>query len=65
MPDQINKIEIHPLRIKDYRELKSAMQSAYQNMPGSFWRESQISKLIKIFTEGQIVLKIDAQIYMI
>jgi predicted amidohydrolase/GNAT superfamily N-acetyltransferase len=62
MQDQINKIEIHSLRIKDYRELKTAMQSSYTTMPGSFWKESQIRKLIKIFSEGQIVIKVDGKI---
>jgi len=55
-------IEILYLTIDDYQELKEAMILSYQHMPASYWKEHHISKLLSIFPEGQIVVKVDGQI---
>jgi len=62
MEHQNMNIEILYLSINDYQELKDAMIDSYQHMPGSFWKEHHISKLLSIFPEGQVVVKVNGQI---
>ena len=40
--EEIENIELKFLDLDDYQELKSAMISAYTNMPGSYWKEEHI-----------------------
>jgi predicted amidohydrolase/GNAT superfamily N-acetyltransferase len=56
------KIELAYLTPADYHELKEAMIASYQQMPGSYWREYQIDKLLNKFPEGQVVVKVNGQI---
>ena len=58
----IEHIELKYLELNDYQELKTAMISAYTNMPDSYWEEKHISTLIKKFPKGQAVIKINGQI---
>lgn len=58
----IQHIELKYLELNDYQELKTAMISAYTNMPDSYWEEKHISTLIKKFPKGQAVIKINGQI---
>lgn len=58
----IQHIELKYLELNDYQELKTAMISAYTNMPDSYWEEKHISTLIKKFPKGQTVIKINGQI---
>jgi len=60
--EEIDNIELQYLTLDDYQELKQAMISAYTTMPDSIWKESQIKKLIDIFPEGQVVIKVNNQI---
>tara|TARA_R110002051_G_scaffold70772_1_gene127524 strand:- start:82298 stop:83824 length:1527 start_codon:yes stop_codon:yes gene_type:complete len=60
--DEIENIELKFLDLDDYQELKTAMISAYTNMPGSYWKEEHIKSLIDKFPEGQVVIKINGQI---
>ncbi|MFY9152874.1 MAG: bifunctional GNAT family N-acetyltransferase/carbon-nitrogen hydrolase family protein [Prolixibacteraceae bacterium] len=62
MPENIENIELAFLTPDDYQELKEAMIHAYQNMPDSYWKEHHINKLIRIFPEGQVVIKVNNQI---
>ncbi|MDE0598970.1 MAG: carbon-nitrogen hydrolase, partial [Dokdonia donghaensis] len=55
----IQHIELKYLELNDYQELKTAMISAYTNMPDSYWEEKHISTLIKKFPKGQAVIKIN------
>jgi predicted amidohydrolase len=59
MITNIENIELSFLSLEDYQELKEAMISAYTTMPEMYWRESQIKKLIEVFPEGQVVLKVN------
>lgn len=59
---KIDNIELSFLTIDDYQELKAAMIVAYQAMPNSYWKESQIQTLLNKFPEGQIVIKADGRI---
>ncbi|EAQ40265.1 carbon-nitrogen hydrolase [Dokdonia sp. MED134] len=58
----IEHIELKYLELNDYQELKTAMISAYTNMPDSYWEEKHISTLIKKFPKGQAVIKINGEI---
>jgi predicted amidohydrolase/GNAT superfamily N-acetyltransferase len=60
--EEIDNIELQYLNIVDYHELKETMKDAYQTMPGSYWKESQIQSLIDKFKEGQVVLKINGKL---
>ncbi|WP_036151411.1 bifunctional GNAT family N-acetyltransferase/carbon-nitrogen hydrolase family protein [Maribacter forsetii] len=60
--DEIENIELKFLDFDDYQELKTAMISAYTNMPGSYWKEEHIKSLIDKFPEGQVVIKINGQL---
>ena len=57
-----DNIELLYLTESDYQELKRAMIAAYSNLPDSHWEEHQIKKLIEVFPEGQVVLKVDGEI---
>lgn len=60
--EDIENIELEYLKIEDYQELKEAMIESYSTMPDAFWKEHHIQKLITIYPEGQVVIKINNQI---
>jgi GNAT superfamily N-acetyltransferase len=60
--EQNINIELAYLTIEDYQELKEAMIESYKHMPGSYWKEAHIEKLLKIFPEGQVVVKVNNHI---
>lgn len=60
--DKIENVELKYLTLEDFEELKQATEAAYHSMPGSYWRKKQIAKLISIFPEGQIVIKVNGDI---
>ena len=60
--EEIENIELTYLKLSDYEELKEAMIKSYINMPGSYWKEPQIKTLIDLFSEGQVVIKINNKI---
>ncbi len=55
-------IELAYLTIEDYKELKEVMIESYQQMPSSYWKEHHIEKLLKIFPEGQVVMKVNGHV---
>lgn len=61
-PHDIENITLEFLNINDSDELKEAMMMAYESMPDSYWKESQLKALINKFPEGQIVIKVDGEI---
>ncbi len=62
MEQTIQNIKLDFLTLDDYQELKSAMISAYRSMPSSYWKEHHIETLLRIFPEGQVVLKVNGNI---
>ena len=62
--EDIENIELKFLDLNDYQELKNAMIDAYTNMPGAYWKEAHIQTLIEKFPEGQVVIKINNQIFI-
>lgn len=59
---EIENIELSYLTIQDYQELKKATQESYRGLENSYWPKSAIQKLIDIFPEGQVLIKIDGEI---
>jgi predicted amidohydrolase/GNAT superfamily N-acetyltransferase len=59
---EIDNIEIVFIKKEDYPEMKQAMVEAYSDMPEVTWSEKQIEKLIHIFPEGQVGIKIDNEL---
>ena len=58
----IENVELEFLDLKDYQELKTAMKEVYKNIPDNYWEEKQIRSLIKLFPEGQAVIKVNGQL---
>ncbi len=56
------QIDIRPLKIEDYDELKSTMQKSYPAMSENMWTKTNIKKLINIFSDGQICITVDDKI---
>ena len=59
MSKTISKVELRNLEIEDYKELKKSMIEAYPQMAESYWKETHIEKLLKVFPEGQLVIVAD------
>lgn len=58
----IENIELEFLTIEDYPALKEVMIEAYETMPGSYWKESQIKNLVEKFSEGQVIIKVNGEL---
>ncbi len=58
----IENVELKFLDLNDYQELKMAMKEVYKNIPDNYWEEKQIKSLIKLFPEGQVVIKVNGQL---
>ena len=57
-----HNVELDFLKIEDYEEFKEVMTASYPHMPDSHWEEKHIKKLLKIFPEGQVVIRVDGKI---
>ncbi|MGJ8548788.1 GNAT family N-acetyltransferase [Winogradskyella wichelsiae] len=59
---KINNIELSFLTVNDFEELKSATLEAYGGVLNSYWKKDHIARLTSIFSEGQVVIRIDGQL---
>src|SRR5690554_3876275 len=59
--EDIDNITLKYLDIDDYQELKDVMIEAYPTM-GTYWKEGHIEKLLSIFPEGQVVVKVNGEL---
>ncbi|NRR90172.1 bifunctional GNAT family N-acetyltransferase/carbon-nitrogen hydrolase family protein [Winogradskyella undariae] len=59
---KINNIELSFLTVGDFEELKSATLEAYGGVLNSYWKKDHIARLTSIFSEGQVVIRIDGQL---
>ncbi|WP_203295477.1 carbon-nitrogen hydrolase family protein [Luteirhabdus pelagi] len=62
MENKIENIELSYLTLDDYEALKQATLQSYGGMPNSYWKLEEIGRLITLFPEGQVVIKVDGQI---
>ncbi|UBM57567.1 bifunctional GNAT family N-acetyltransferase/carbon-nitrogen hydrolase family protein [Marinilongibacter aquaticus] len=60
--NEIENIELQYLSLKDYKELKEAMIESYSTMSDAYWKKHHIKKLIDIFPEGQVTIKVNGHI---
>lgn len=56
-----DNVELDFLQLEDYPDLIAAMVSSYPEMD-AYWKLPQIEKLLSIFPEGQVVIKINGVI---
>jgi predicted amidohydrolase/GNAT superfamily N-acetyltransferase len=59
---KIENIELKFLTLEDYEALKQATIQSYGSLPNSYWKLDEIGRLISIFPEGQVVIKVDGEI---
>ncbi|MBU2927740.1 carbon-nitrogen hydrolase family protein [Winogradskyella psychrotolerans] len=59
---KIENIELSYLTVGDFEELKSATLEAYGGVLNSYWKKDHIARLTTIFSEGQVVIRIDGQL---
>ncbi|WP_458628727.1 GNAT family N-acetyltransferase [Winogradskyella sp. PC D3.3] len=59
---RIDNIELSFLTVGDFEELKSATLEAYGGVLNSYWKKDHIARLTSIFSEGQVVIRIDGQL---
>lgn len=50
------------LQPDDYEELKSLMIACYPNLEEPAWKPAQINRLLELFPEGQVAVKVDDRI---
>jgi ribosomal protein S18 acetylase RimI-like enzyme len=62
MNTKVTTLKVEKLSSHDYIQLLEVMKAAYPNWPGSYWSLSAIEKLIKQFSDGQIVIKADGKV---
>lgn len=58
----IENIELDYLNLDDYDELKQMMSDIYGDIDNSTWGKTQIKKLVEIFPEGQVVIRINGKL---
>lgn len=58
----MNKIELSYLTNEDYDDIKATMIESYSSMPDSYWKQEHIQKLINVFPEGQVGIKINGEL---
>lgn len=58
---EIDSIEIKYITIEDYPAIKQAMEVSYETMP-DVWQRDHILKLLEIFPEGQVCIKVDGEL---
>ncbi|PST82962.1 carbon-nitrogen hydrolase [Pedobacter yulinensis] len=55
-------IELRKLIDTDYEDLKESMLQAYDTLGGQAWSKASITKLIRIFPEGQLCITVDEKV---
>lgn len=58
----IENIELEYLSLDDYNELRTMMTDIYNDIENPTWSREQIRKLISIFPEGQVVIKVNGKL---
>ncbi|MEP5254864.1 MAG: bifunctional GNAT family N-acetyltransferase/carbon-nitrogen hydrolase family protein [Winogradskyella arenosi] len=59
---KIDNITLSFLSVDDFEELKSATLEAYDGVLNSYWKKEHIARLTSIFSEGQVVIRIDGEL---
>jgi predicted amidohydrolase/GNAT superfamily N-acetyltransferase len=56
------RIRLRNLKLDDHIALRESMIQAYSDMEGSIWNEGHITKLLKIFREGQFCVTVNGKV---
>ncbi|NHA13478.1 GNAT family N-acetyltransferase [Thioalkalivibrio sp. XN279] len=56
------KIELGHLKLEDYQELRKAMEEAYAGIGGDYWPHEAIARLLDLFPEGQLCVKVNGKV---
>jgi len=56
------KIEIRPLTMDVYDDLRTAMSASYPDWTGGLWKRETIGQLVRIFPEGQLAVFVDGRL---
>lgn len=56
------KVVLRHLTLRDYNDLKVAMEQAYTGSRMSYWTEESISQLLDIFPEGQLCIEMNGTV---
>jgi predicted amidohydrolase/GNAT superfamily N-acetyltransferase len=55
-------VELGNLDLADYNELRGAMLEAYSGMGGDFWPHDAIVRLLELFPDGQLCVKVNGKV---
>jgi predicted amidohydrolase/GNAT superfamily N-acetyltransferase len=58
----IENVELVFLKEEDYPEFRKVMMASYATMPDNIWKEEQLKKLVQVFPEGQIGVRINGKL---
>jgi len=58
----IEKVELQLLSSSDYDELLDLMKACYPGISDPEWKNSHIDKLLTLFPQGQIIIRVDGKI---
>jgi len=58
----IEKVELQLLRSSDYDELLDLMKACYPGISDPEWKKKHTDKLLSLFPQGQIIIRVDGQI---
>ena len=62
MDQNIQNVELLLLKESDIAELQELMHEAYSSMEDPAWEEKQIKKLIQLFPDGQVIVRVNNKI---
>ncbi len=55
-------VQLRHLVLEDYEALKDIMKRSYTGIHNSYWGEDDITKLLRIFPEGQLCMEVDGKL---
>ncbi len=59
---EIENLDFDFLTLEDYDMLSDAVKQAYPEYQNTWWEKPKIRKLVKIFPEGQVAIKVNGEI---
>ena len=62
MSENLQNVELKLLTIADYNEVKEIMEEVYAAVTDPYWEKHQLKKLIDIFPDGQVAIKVNGEI---
>ncbi|MCI5066666.1 bifunctional GNAT family N-acetyltransferase/carbon-nitrogen hydrolase family protein [bacterium] len=62
MVEPIQHVVVEPLRLDDYEDIRKSMEEAYAQSGMEVWKRSSIERLIKLFPEGQLGVRVDGKV---